>query len=544
MGVRFGKYVLHARVGAGGMAEVWRATLPGASGVHKPCVVKRIRPELAADPEFVRMFVDEARISISLQHGNLVPILDFGEVDGSYYLAMEYVHGKDLRAVLDETRRRREIVPIEPATLIAIEVCRGLAYAHGKTSPDKHSLGLVHRDVSPSNILLSFEGDVKLSDFGIAKVHSRTRVTMATSLKGKVPYMSPEQASGNRVDSRTDIWAVGVVLYEMLTGRRPFQGADRVATLGLVREGAFQPPRTHRPDLPTDLDEAIRVALAKDPADRFQEARAMQVVLTRFLGRYDSTITSVDLRTHLARLFPEEIEALEPGADPDKTTVDEFDQAVRDAWSMGADRRTMSHRSVPEAEEEAAGAGATSVDSSPEAGTVPETRPSKPEPPVPSVPSVPPAVPSRSRRWLAIPLSLAVGGAVALVIAPSIGLERSEPATAAPPPIAPLALPPLPPAPATVIASPPPTPASAEPEGTSAPERAAPRPTGTLVVNSTPWAQVFVDGRRRAESTPAVVRLPVGRHQVRLVNPEQNVSHAQAVDIRAGETTRVAPRLR
>ncbi|HEY1584166.1 MAG TPA: serine/threonine-protein kinase, partial [Polyangia bacterium] len=250
LGVPFGKYQLLERLGRGGMAEVWKAKALGPMGYARKLVVKRILPELACDEEFVRMFVEEARISASLNHRNIVQVYEFGDVGGEYYLAMEWVHGRDLNTLLATLKERKAAPPMELGAYVTREVCRALAYAHALTDEDGQPLRLIHRDVSPSNVMVGFDGSVKLLDFGIAKAlalasENRTQVGV---LKGKFGYMAPEQVDCDvDVDHRADLFVAGVVLWEMLTLRRLFQGGNDVQTIGQVRAAKVLPPSSFNP---------------------------------------------------------------------------------------------------------------------------------------------------------------------------------------------------------------------------------------------------------------------------------------------------------
>jgi serine/threonine protein kinase len=283
LGIPFGKYHLLERLGRGGMAEVWKAKALGPMGYARKLVVKRILPELACDDEFVRMFVEEARLSASLNHRNIVQVYEFGEVGGEYYLAMEWVHGRDLNSILRTMKDRDAAPPVELAAYVTREVCRALAHAHALTDEDGQPLRLIHRDVSPSNVMLGFDGSVKLLDFGIAKAlalasENRTQVGV---LKGKFGYMAPEQvdADGAEVDHRADLFVAGVVLWEMLTLRRLFKGANDVQTIGMVRDARVVPPSMHNPAVPPALDAVCMRALARSRADRFADCGEMAAAL-------------------------------------------------------------------------------------------------------------------------------------------------------------------------------------------------------------------------------------------------------------------------
>ncbi|MBI5162098.1 MAG: serine/threonine protein kinase, partial [Micrococcales bacterium] len=280
---RFGKYELLELVGKGGMAEVFLARASGPKGFARQLAIKRILPHMSQDEEFVEMFVHEAKLSAALTHGSIVPIYEFGEVDDQLVLAMEYVDGTNLRTLQREVRLRCDRFPPEVAVYVAAEVLRALGHAHARKDHDGSPLGLVHRDVSPSNVLLSRGGEVKLCDFGIAKAASRH--TVSGRLKGKFSYMSPEQANGKAVDARSDLFSVGVVLWEMLSGSKLFQGDSDLSVLDQVRAAEIRelpPLGVHGEDL---LRKTVERALQPDPADRFPDASTFATPLRTFLAQ-------------------------------------------------------------------------------------------------------------------------------------------------------------------------------------------------------------------------------------------------------------------
>jgi serine/threonine-protein kinase len=283
-GLVYGPYTLLEKIASGGMAEIFRARRSGVAGFEKIVAVKRILPHFSHDPSFVQRFVDEARVAAGLAHPNIVQIYDLGRVGASYYIAMEYVHGADLRTILRRLRDRGQRFPIGLAVLVATRVAAALEHAHGKTGDDGHPLEIVHRDVSPPNVLIAFEGGVKLTDFGIARAAIRVAVTEKGELRGKLMYMSPEQASGQPVDRRSDIFSLGVVLYELLTDQRPFSAGSDLSLLEAVRRGSFTPAAELLPAIPARLDAAVSWALRKDPADRPAHAGELRRALEETLG--------------------------------------------------------------------------------------------------------------------------------------------------------------------------------------------------------------------------------------------------------------------
>jgi serine/threonine-protein kinase len=283
------------------MAEIYLCTARGAEGFEKEVVIKRVRAFLASDPEFVGMFIAEARLASRLNHANVVQIFDFDKHEDTYYLAMEYVRGCSLWELRKRCKELMEPVPPVMVAHIGVEVARGLHYAH-RVKVNGQPLDLVHRDVTPHNVLLSYDGAVKLTDFGIAKAGNK--LTQPGVLKGKFAYMSPEQARGEAVDARTDIFALGVVLWEMLTGGRLFDGDSEVAVLRAVQQSAIPPPARLNPDVPEDLDAVVVRALDRDPAARFQTAGELERALAQCVLKHAKTVDDTDLSVFMRRLFP------------------------------------------------------------------------------------------------------------------------------------------------------------------------------------------------------------------------------------------------
>ena len=302
-GTPIGKYVVRRKLAEGGMAEIYLAAALGPEGFEKDVVIKRVRPGLAGDPEFVRMFITEARVASRLNHANLVHIFDFDKHQDTYYLAMEYVRGHSLWELRRRCQERGVALPPILVAQIGMEVARGLAYAHRLTE-NGQSLNLVHRDVTPHNVLLSFDGAVKLTDFGIAKAGGRA--TTSGMLKGKFAYMSPEQARGDAVDARTDVFALGVTLWELLTGARLFEGDGDVAVLRAVQERLIVPPARLNPAIAAPLDAAVMRALERDPARRWPTAHELERALAEVLLAGARSLEDTDVGAFLRRMFPEE----------------------------------------------------------------------------------------------------------------------------------------------------------------------------------------------------------------------------------------------
>ncbi len=308
---QLGRYELLRRVAAGGMGEIFLARMRGAAGFEKRVIIKTILPHLAEEEEFIEKFLDEGRIVVQLTHGNIVPVFDMGEEHGEFFIAMEYIPGRDLRDLIKTRQVAGEVVDLPIALHIIAEVCKGLGYAHRKRDEQGEPLELVYRDVSPSNVLLSSEGEVKLIDFGIARATTKISRTVSGRIQGKFNYMSPEQASGKIVDARSDIFSTGVMLYEMLTGQRPFEGATDLETIDLVRKCEFDPASTLNPLIPEEVDAIIERALALTLEERYQSIDRMQAELLGYLYREDCAPSSHEVMLYLGKVFSGEIERSE-----------------------------------------------------------------------------------------------------------------------------------------------------------------------------------------------------------------------------------------
>ncbi len=296
-----GRYKIIKRVADGGMAEIFLATQLGREGFAKPVILKRIHSTIYADPQFRNMFIDEAHISMSLSHSNIVQVLDLGVSAGRYFLALELVDGWDLGRVLHRAASAGVRLPRELALLVTADVCRALAYAHAKTD-GQTPLGIVHRDVSPHNILLSEQGEVKLTDFGIAKAMNKREHTGTGVVKGKVAFMSPEQALGKPIDARSDLFSVGTVLYLMLTRARPFEGPSDLETLLRVQKGDFPAPESIAPDLPPEVAAVVARAMRREPDERYQSADEMLSDVERVMRTAFRPVGQSELKRWLAEL--------------------------------------------------------------------------------------------------------------------------------------------------------------------------------------------------------------------------------------------------
>ena len=299
----FGPYQLIDRVAVGGMAEVFKAKRAGVEGFEKIVALKRILPHLSENQEFLDMFVDEAKMVAGLTHPNIVQIFDLGRIETSYYIAMEYVHGRDLRTIMKRARNKGLRMPLDLSLRVVSQVCSALEYAHRKKDARGRPMEIVHRDVSPQNILITFEGNVKLADFGIAKAATRVSSTDQGALRGKLLYMSPEQAWGRAIDNRSDVFSLGIVLYEMVTEQKPFLASGSEMTiLELVRKCLITAPREVNPRVPEALDRVIMKALARNSDERYQDAGQMQRGIEKIL-RERPPVTARDLARFLELLY-------------------------------------------------------------------------------------------------------------------------------------------------------------------------------------------------------------------------------------------------
>lgn len=305
----FGHYVLLDRVAVGGMAEIFKAKQSGARGFEKIVVIKKILHHLSEDPEFVEMFEDEAKIAAQLNHANIVQIFELGEVNDTLYIAMELVEGRNLRDVTRAIASKGMHMSIEQSIFVIQSALKGLDYAHRKKNIEGEELEIIHRDISPQNVILSYEGEVKILDFGIAKASSKISQTEAGVLKGKFSYMSPEQASGREIDQSTDVYALGVIFHELLTSQRLFKADTDIETLERVRIGNVAAPSEKNPNVPPDLDRIVLKALARNPAKRFSSAGEMLAELNRFNFEQGLSYASQDLSAFMRALFRESIQA-------------------------------------------------------------------------------------------------------------------------------------------------------------------------------------------------------------------------------------------
>jgi TonB family protein len=317
--IEFGEYSLEERIGLGGMAEVWKARRQGVEGFEKRVAIKKILPQPAENQDFVDMFIDEAKLAAQLNHKNITHIYDLGKVDDDYFIAMEYVAGENLRRLLDAGRKREKPLPAGLALYIASRIADALDYAHRSKDFNNTELGLVHRDVSPHNVLISHEGDIKLCDFGIAKAVSKISTTQMGALKGKLQYMSPEQAWGRSIDHRSDIFSTGTLLFEMLTGEKLFTGDSELAVLEAVRECETAERVIQDPAIPSRIKGLLLRALAKETEERYETAGELLGGLEELLEEFEPTPGQREMSAYVHELLdlPEDT-AKESGGEPEE----------------------------------------------------------------------------------------------------------------------------------------------------------------------------------------------------------------------------------
>jgi serine/threonine protein kinase len=299
----FGRYLLLDKVAAGGMAEVWRAKITGEANFQRVVAIKKILPHVSEDEDFITMFTDEALITASLVHANIGQVYEFSKINDVFYIAMEYISGKDLKSLWSWSKARGQVMPVELAAFIVMKMCDGLEYAHSRRDNTGNPSAVVHRDISPQNVLISWEGDVKVIDFGIAKATEKSGKTRPGTLKGKFAYMAPEQIRGLPLDGRSDIFAIGVVLYELCTGQRGFQADSEFSLLEMVRNVEIRPPSLLNQTLPPEMERIIYKALAKDRDQRYASCADMSEDLQRFLLMRGKPPQSRDLSAFMREHF-------------------------------------------------------------------------------------------------------------------------------------------------------------------------------------------------------------------------------------------------
>ncbi len=340
MAIQFGRYQLLKKLASGGMGQVFLART-GQEGFEKLVVLKRILPHLVEDEEFFTMFQDEAKITMRLNHPNIAQIFEFGEERGIHYLVMEYIAGEDIRRLTKRVAAAGQTLPLGVILRVIADAAAGLDYAHKGRDSKGVPLHLVHRDVSPQNVLVGFDGAVKLIDFGVAKAAGRAQHTATGILKGKFPYMSPEQAEGLDIDARSDVFALGIVLWELLTNKRLFKGDNDVMTQRLVKACQVPPPSQVDPTLPVDLDPIVLKALEKNPDDRYPDAAAFRLALEEFAMKKSMPASSAHLVAFLQPFYADRIN-LEANA----ASLDDLTSETELDWNGSA--KTTAPTGAPE----------------------------------------------------------------------------------------------------------------------------------------------------------------------------------------------------
>jgi serine/threonine-protein kinase len=525
--IPFGRYTLIRRIAQGGMAQIFVAVQKGPHGFEKVAVLKVILPELTHNEDFVRMFLDEARIAAILDHNNVVRVYDFGEIDGQYFIAMEHLPGEDLASLLQQVRRSGKPMPIDVAADLIAHAATGLHFAHELKDPRGKLMNVVHRDVSPSNIIVTYHGTVKLVDFGIARAESNLTKTEAGTLKGKVAYVSPEQAQGEPLDRRSDIWALGTVLHELLTGVRVFRRESDLKSLEAVTKARVPSTREARPDVPEELDRIVLKAMSRQLEERYQTAAEMEHDLAAFLVSMGVVRSERKLAGFMEQTFDAErrdaklliAQAKSVDLGPVLATPSQLRHLPQ---NLGPIR---SNTEVPAARAPMLGPEAKTELEAPDA---PEARSGFPV-----------------ARLVA--LAIVTAGVAVTVVARSTLQTPPAPVPPEPMAAAPEAKPAPTPAPAPAPEPPlavaaPAAPEAAAPAKPDKPEKAKPAAPkaaarGKLTIDSVPWSEVFFNGKKLGDTPLVDFPMPVGVHVLKLVNDDKGLKGSVEVEIQPGKTT-------
>jgi serine/threonine-protein kinase len=331
------RYRVIERLESGGMAEVFRAESEGLQGFRKQVAIKRVLPHLSSKKKFISMFLDEARLSAQLSHSNCVQVFDIGVGDSAFFIVMEFVDGANLKAIIEHIKKSGRDFPVEAAVYIALELCKGLAYAHELTDSNEVPLHIVHRDMSPPNVLITKHGEIKIVDFGLAKANSQLERSEPGIIKGKFSYLSPEAAMGQDVDARTDVFAVGIILWELLAGQRLFLGDTDFQTVKRVQAAQVPSVAQINKKVPVELERIIARALARDPAARFPTARALGAELSKFMFRFAVPVSTFDIE-HLVHGAIKERQRYRP---QQQSIIDKLiEEALLEFTSLTDDKKT------------------------------------------------------------------------------------------------------------------------------------------------------------------------------------------------------------
>jgi serine/threonine protein kinase len=549
-----GRYQLLTPLASGGMAEIWLARQPGVRGFEKLVVIKRMVGALEEDPEHIEMFLSEARLAAQLTHPNIVQVYELGEENGSFYIVMEFVDGEPLSGVFRESRRQGKPLSDEIVARLISWAAEGLHYAHTREDERGRARCIVHRDVSPQNLLVTMDGTVKVVDFGIAKVASHA--TSSGKLKGKLAYMAPEQGRAESVDARTDVFALGLCLFELVTRTRLLPKADEITLLRfLTSTTVFPRASERRAGVPPALDEIIARAMAAQPEDRFQSARELQVALEDWLVSTGSRTTAGDVAVCLRSLFAERIASRKALIESAKRgEILPGDGASFRATTPGSGSSNSVRARALEAKQGRGEQIARSqAPTEPRMEALPPGEVERSRPQVTKSDVLPSSIRSRRRPVVAALLVTASLLGLLWVVArpgPQQDAPSTPPAPAGEAPGAvereatapPDAGPPAGAVQALVMASA--RDAGDEPEAASPPDAGAPSKApparalrGTLRLNTVPWSTVYLGGKRLGETPLLNLSLPAGTHVFRVVNSEQNIDHTIEIDVVAGEVT-------
>lgn len=531
--VPFGKYELISRLAAGGMAEIFLARTKSIQGFEKYLVIKKILKNRTSDPEFVRMFLDEARVAATLDHPNIVQIYDVGHIDNEYYIAMEYLRGHNLIEIVRAgAKLGYSKPPLEHVMSILSGVCAGLHYAHDKRDFQGRPMEIVHRDVTPQNIVISFDGAVKVVDFGIAKAATREVETLAGTLKGKIGYMSPEQCRGLAVDRRSDIFAVGIILYELTTGKRLYHERSDFETLKKIIEGPVPSPRDILPFYPAALNAIVVRCLQKSADDRYQTARDLHADLDAFSRDNQLVTGTVPLAQYMERIFADELAAHKNADASGLVFASQMATSSSSPSYLGESSKRSSQIEVPLVKARRqhminrALQGAAAILLVVAGGVFVWWKMRPPStPPVVAQPTPPPATtPSPTAPVAAAAVPTGTPPAPAPVTVPT-----TAPAPAVAPATAPTA-------PATpVAAAPTPAPALAPGVGPPRAKPAAKPGDAHVTIAADPKCEVLVDGSPYGQTPLIDLAVPAGKHTIILLNSSAGIKETQKVTLSTGQ---------
>ena len=547
---QFGKYRLIQPLAQGGMAEIFLAKQQGPAGYEKSVVIKRVLSHFSSNADFVEMFLDEARLAALLSHPNIVQLFDFGEVEGAYYLCMEYLRGEDLHTLLRLAKNKNLIIPPQVAATVVAAACDALHYAHNLTTDEGKPLHIIHRDISPSNIFLTFQGQVKVLDFGIARAEGKVVKTAMGVIKGKISYMAPEQARGYPLDARVDVWALGVTLHELLTGKRLFSRNSDVESFKALLDDPIPLPSEVKDGIPDELNAIVGKALERNLDHRYASAKAMYDDLDDFLASRTYMPPQTLLTQYLQELVGEE----EIAAKLKGLSVPAAGGAKPPSGGAEPAARTPRPRNTPSKNLPAIKVGSKDK----------ETKTTGPEAATSSLRRKPLAmnaeVSAPEPAGMSIGLLAGLGaGAMALVLGVlyfALHSNHRMQVVDMPMPVVEELKPLVSPSAVTVdengapILAPldtdlPPEIEDAVDAGAQATDgpavvKASPRvPKGLLDVNCVPWCRIFIDGKDTTRISPAIgISVAAGKHKLRVVNTPTGIEQEKEIVVRAGGTTR------